>query len=122
MDWKEAKENTVAYWKGLRESLDDLDEVELLREINAVNDLCEKAKDESHGDLHRCDYCIALQQFGGCMGISLQMSEAVVDHDHERLEDLVDRFVARLEALELPESRDDSPWNGLEVPPSRGAA
>ena len=113
MDWKEAKENTLAYWRSLRESLDDLDEVELLREINAVNDLCDKAKEESQGDLHRCNSCIALQQFGGCMGISLQMSEAVVDHDHERLEMLIDRFVAQIESLEVPESTDGSPVNAL---------
>ena len=106
MDWQVAKENTLQYWLKVRASLDTLDEVELLREINAVNDLCEKAKDESHGEMGRCNFCIAHQQFGGCMGISLQMSVCVVDGKMDELHDLVDEFITNLEGLEVPETAE----------------
>lgn len=100
MEWAEARDTTLRFWRDLRESLDRLDEVELLRDINAVCDLCEKAKQEAAGRWGRCSYCIAHQQFGGCVGISLQMSEAVVDHDREALQRLVDEFIANLERLD----------------------
>lgn len=106
MDWQTAKGNTLEYWIKVRDSLDTLDEVELLREINAVNDLCEVAKEESHGELGRCNYCIAHQQFGGCMGISLRMSECIVDGRMEELHILVDEFISNLEGLQIPESAD----------------
>jgi hypothetical protein len=109
MDWQEAKDGTLRYWYGVRESLDELDEVELLREINAVNDLCDQAKEQSHGEEGRCNACIAFQQFGGCMGISLQMSEAVVDGRKDELRELVDRFISQLESLEVPETADGAP-------------
>ena len=94
MDWQTAKGKTLEYWIKVRDSLDTLDEVELLREINAVNDLCEVAKEESHGE------------FGGCMGISLRMSECIVDGRMEELHILVDEFISNLEGLQIPESAD----------------
>lgn len=100
MDWAEARDNTLRYWRELRGSLDRLDEVDLLRDINAVCELCDKSKEEAAGRWGRCDYCIAHQQFGGCLGISLKMSEAVVDHDRETLRRLVDEFIANLEQLD----------------------
>lgn len=106
MDWQTARESTLDYWLKVRDSLDTLDEVELLREINAVNDLCEMAKRESHGELGRCNYCIAHQQFGGCMGISLRMSECIVDGRRDELHSLVDEFISNLEGLEIPETAD----------------
>ena len=109
MDWQQAKDNTIRYWRNLRDSIGRLNEVELLREINAVNDLCEKAKEEGHGQLDRCEHCIAYQQFGGCMGVSLQMSEKVVDGDLEGLRRLVSRFIGQLEDLKVPATRDGSP-------------
>ena len=106
MDWQAAKDSTVRYWRDLRESLDELDEVQLLSEINAVNDLCEKAKEESAGEMDRCSFCLAYQQFGGCMGISLKMSECVVDGRFGDLRQLVDEFIDRLEASEIPDEPD----------------
>lgn len=102
MEWQEAKVSTIRFWRGLRDSLDTLNQVDLLREINSVNELCEKAKEESEGEWGRCGYCIAYTQFGGCTGISLRMSECVVDGNREELHRLVDRFIGQLEALEVP--------------------
>lgn len=108
MEWQTARDNTLQYWLRVRDSLDVLEEVELLRQINAVNDLCEKAKDESHGEKDRCSFCLAQQQFGGCMSISLQMSECVVEGRREDLRTLVGEFIARLEAIVVPEGPDKS--------------
>lgn len=102
MEWQEAKESTIRFWKGLRDSMDSLGEVDLLREINAVNELCDKAQEAAEGAWGRCGYCIAYEQFGGCTGISLQMSECVVDGDREQLRRLMDQFIGQLEALEVP--------------------
>jgi hypothetical protein len=102
MDWSDAKEGTLTFWHKLRGSVEDLDEVELLKEINAVNELCDKARLEAHGELNRCNYCIAYHQFGGCMGVSLRMSECVVDGKLDELKDLMSQFIHQLEALEIP--------------------
>ena len=102
MDWQQAKDHTIRYWTELRDSIDGKDNVELLRDINAVNKLCDKAKTEAHGDWGRCHFCIAYDQFGGCTGVSLKMSECVVDGDRETLKALVDGFIENLEALKVP--------------------
>lgn len=103
MDWLEAKEATLHQWRQLRSSVGTMNEVDLLKEINAVNDLCEKAKQQAHGEMNRCNYCIAFHQFGGCMGVSLQMSECAVDGDKEKLRKLMDGFISQLEDLEPSE-------------------
>ena len=103
MDWPEAKEATLLQWRGLRSSVDRLDEVRLLTAINAVNELCEKAKEQAHGEMNRCNYCIAFHQFGGCMGVSLQMSECAVDGDKERLKELMDQFITLIGRLDTSE-------------------
>jgi hypothetical protein len=100
MDWQEAKEATLHQWRDLRSSVGRLDEVDLLTKINEVNELCEKAKQQAEGEMNRCDYCIAFHQFGGCMGVSLQMSECAVDGDKERLKELMDQFIVLLGRLE----------------------
>ena len=104
MDWEEAKEATLHQWRELRSSVDRLDAVHLLKGINAVNELCEKAKEQAHGEMNRCNYCIAFHQFGGCMGVSLQMSEAAVDGDKDKLKGMMDGFIAQLEGLETTEA------------------
>lgn len=101
MDWAEAKATTLRLWLEIRDSLGTKDEVELLRDINAVCDLCEKANQEAAGRWGRCEYCIAHQQFGGCVGVSLRMSEAVVDRDEEKLRTLIDQFIENLETLDV---------------------
>lgn len=102
MDWQAAKEGTLRHWRELQENLESLDRVELLTEINVVNDLCLKAQESAGEDIHQCDYCIAYHQFGGCSGLSLQMSECVVEGRMDDLRSLVDAFVSRLERLWPP--------------------
>ena len=104
MDWQEARDNTIRYWKGVRGSIDTLDEVELLSEINAINDLCKKANEEAHGEMGRCDFCLAYQQFGGCLAISLEMSECVVENRRSDLKVLVARFIDQLESVRIPDT------------------
>lgn len=103
MDWKEARDSTLVYWKELRDVLHEKDETELLTDINAVNDLCQKARNEADGAWGRCRFCIAYQQFGGCTGVSLRMSECVVDRDLAALRELVDWFIEQLESLSVSE-------------------
>ena len=112
MEWQEAKEATLHQWRQLKSSVDRLDAVHLLKGINAVNDLCEKAKQEAHGEMNRCNYCIAFHQFGGCMGVSLRMSEAAVDGDKDRLKEMMDGFIAQLEGLETTDTLEGSPSRG----------
>jgi len=102
MEWQEARNRSLEHWRTLQASLGELDEVDLLREINVVHDLCLKATEQAHGDLHHCNYCIGFQRFGGCQGISLKMSEAVVEKDAQRLRSLVAEFIDQLESLEIP--------------------
>ena len=102
MDWKTAVEGTLSHWRKLRRDLDRLDTVELLTQINVVNDLCLKAKDEAHGDLPQCKYCLANQQAGGCAEVSLQMSVCAVDGRMDELRQKIDEFIEGLKSLEIP--------------------
>ena len=104
MDWEEAKEATLHQWRELRSSVDRMDEVHLLKEINAVNELCEKAKQQAHGEMNRCAYCIAFHQFGGGWALFQSISECAVDGDKERLKELMDGFTLQLEGLEASEA------------------
>jgi hypothetical protein len=102
MDWQTARDNTIRYWKDLRREIDTMEDVELLTEINAVNDLCVKANEEAHGDSDRCSFCLAYKQFGGCQAIALEMSECVVESRRDDLRILVDTFIAQLESVQTP--------------------
>jgi len=114
MDWNQALRTTIRQWQVIRDSIGSAHEIELLTEINAVCDLCEKARDESCAEtgapFDRCQYCRAFQQFGGCQEISARMSEAVVEKDWPRLRSLVDETVRALTATaQLPGSAGVSP-------------
>jgi hypothetical protein len=103
LNWKEAQQKTLEMWRGIPAAIDRQDELELLTEINAVCDLCETAVKESEsGGVDRCDYCLHYQQFGGCQGVSLMMSEAVVTKEWEELRALVNEFIRQVEELEMP--------------------
>jgi hypothetical protein len=102
MNWETARQSTIELWKEIRRSVGSADSVELLREINAVSDLCVKAREEAADQMARCRFCIAYQQFGGCEGATMRMSECAVDRDWEGLRTLIDDFVEQLEALEIP--------------------
>lgn len=101
MEWREARDTTVAMWRDIRASIGTAHPTDLLTEINVVCDLCAKAAEESP-ETARCSYCVAYQQFGGCHGASRMMGEAVVQRDWDRVRELVDGFIARLEDLRLP--------------------
>ncbi|MGH7289141.1 MAG: hypothetical protein ACREI8_14095 [Myxococcota bacterium] len=104
MDWQEAKEQAIVLWESLRERADTMDETELLVEVNAAFSLCDVAEAErrAHGEgLNNCRYCAFYQQFGGCRGISLQMTLRVVEGDRPGLRDLIDHFLRDLRALDV---------------------
>lgn len=101
MDWQEAQRAALANWRGIREAIGGHDEVELLTEINAVFSFCEKAEESAGSPIGRCRHCLAYQQFGGCRGISGEMSLRVAKRDWEGLTELVDTFIRQLEELDL---------------------
>lgn len=104
MDWNQALRSTIRQWEAIRSCIGNAHEIELLTEINAVCDLCEKAEEESCAHTgffyDRCRYCIAFQAFGGCQEISARMSEAVVQKDWPRLRHLVDETLHALAAAQ----------------------
>lgn len=102
MTWSEAIDGTVRQWIDIREAISRADELELLTEINAVVDLCEKAEEEEGSPFGRCRRCLFYQQFGGCQDLTLRMSEAVVERDWNRLRHLVDETIRSLKSLTLP--------------------
>jgi len=103
MNWSEAIEGTRRQWTAIRDSICEADEIELLTEINAVCDLCEKAEEEEGSGIGRCRRCLFYQQFGGCQDLSARMSEAVVEKDWDRLRSLVDETIDSLRSLSLRE-------------------
>jgi hypothetical protein len=101
MSWTEAIEATHRQWTAIRDSIGEADEVELLTEINAVCDLCEKAEAEEGSGIGRCRRCLFYQRFGGCQEVSARMSEAVIERDWDRLRHLVDETIGGLRSLTL---------------------
>ncbi len=101
MNWKEAQRQALVNWGSIREAIGGHDEVELLTEINAVFSFCEKAEEDAGAPIGRCRHCLAYQQFGGCRGISGEMSLRVAKRDWEGLTELVDTFIRQLEELDL---------------------
>jgi hypothetical protein len=102
MTWNEAVEGTLEAWYGIRDSIGMASDLELLTEINAVCPLCEKAADVATNPVQRCEHCPVARQCGGCYGIGGEMSECIAAHDLEGLAELVDEFIARLEAVRIP--------------------
>jgi hypothetical protein len=102
MNWTEAIEGTLRQWTAIRDSIGEADEVELLTEVNAVCDLCEKSDDEQGSGVGRCRQCLFYQQFGGCQDVSLRMGEAIIEKDWDRLRRLIDETIHGLRSLTLP--------------------
>ena len=102
MTWKEAINGTVRQWTTIRDAIGVAEPVDLLAEINAVCDLCEKSEAEAGSAIERCRYCLFYQQFGGCQEMSGRMSEAVIEKDWDRLRLLVDQMIEGLGTLEAP--------------------
>jgi hypothetical protein len=104
MNWQEAKRSTIAIWQSIHDSIGTTDPVSLLTEINGITDLCALAKDEAttHGDLAKCHYCPAYEQFGGCQEVSAMLSDLVVRHEWQELRARIEDFIARLERMDAP--------------------
>ncbi len=100
MNWSEARLRTIKEWERIRDHLDDIEPVELLTEINAMNSLCDKAEEDAHGH-GRCGYCIGFHQFGGCESITAELSLAVADKDWPEVRKLVREYMERLEKLQV---------------------
>jgi hypothetical protein len=105
MTWNEAKQGTIRQWEAIRNAIGKSDRVELLTEINAVCDLCEKSDQEAGTPFARCDYCLFYQQFGGCLEVSARLSELVVSDKLDEVRTIVDDMIRKTKALVLPEER-----------------
>jgi hypothetical protein len=115
-DWDEARQNTVDLWLEVKRSLAEPDELRLLTDINAVCGLCQRAKVDleqaatagraAAGET-KCDYCPFFDQFGGCRAVNRRMTDCVLDKDWDLMGRLVDEFVDRVKALEVPRG-----WRG----------
>lgn len=102
MNWNEAREGTLRQWNAIRGMVGTADTVELLTEINAVCDLCEKSDKEAGSGIGRCQYCLFYQQFGGCLDISARLSEGVVEKDWDTVRTLIDDMIDKMKRMELP--------------------
>jgi hypothetical protein len=105
MTWNEAKQGTIRQWESIRDAIGRADTVELLTEINAACDLCEKSDQEAGTPFGRCDSCLFLQQFGGCREVSARLSELVVSGELDEVRTIVDDMIHKTENLALPEER-----------------
>ena len=103
MTWKEAKQGTIRQWEAIRGAIGKADTVELLTEINAVCDLCEKSDQEAGTPFGRCDYCLFYQQFGGCREVSARLSELVASGELDEVRTIVGDMIRKTEALVVPE-------------------
>ena len=115
MTWNEAKTGTIRQWEAIRDAIGSADTVELLTEINAVCDLCEKSDQEAGTPFGRCNSCLFLQQFGGCREVSARLSELVVSGKLDEVRVLVDDMIRKTESLVLPEERPGEPAARLAV-------
>lgn len=102
MTWKEAQQDTIRQWENIRDAIGKADTVELLTEINAVCDLCEKSEQEAGTPYGRCNSCLFLQQFGGCREVSAKLSELVASGQLDEVRVLVDDMIHKTESLVLP--------------------
>ena len=104
MNWEAAKQSTLQMWRSIHASVGTADAVTLLSEINAVTDLCALAKEEAdtRGDLAKCHYCPAYEQFGGCREVSAALSELVARREWTELRGRIESFIDRLERMEAP--------------------
>ncbi len=109
MTWKQALEETLDQWYALRDEIGLAPDVELLTDIHAACPLCEKATEVAGDPARRCEVCPLSRQFGSCYPISGEMSESIARHDFAGLADLVDEFIARLEAVRLPFEAEPDP-------------
>lgn len=111
MTWKEAQEGTLRQWMAIRDAVGTADTVDLLTEINAVSDLCEKSDEVAGTPIGRCDYCLFYQQFGGCREVSARLSELVVEKRLDEVREVVGDMIRKTAEMAMPEE----PPAGLAV-------
>ena len=114
MTWKQALEETLEHWHGIRDSIGLVPELDLLIGVHEVCPVCEKAAEVAGDPVQRCDFCPVAGRFGRCYPIGGEMSERIAEHDLEGLSKLVDEFIARLEAATLP-AEMKAPWTDEEL-------
>lgn len=100
MKWSEAKTRALEEWQAIQDSIGTAPVDQLLREINAMNELCDKAEEES-GSGGRCAYCAAYRQFGDCSEITAKMSHYISEKDWEKVRELAATFMERLRSIEV---------------------
>lgn len=105
MTWQEAKDSTIQQWITIQSLIDRADTVELLTEINAVCDLCEKADEVAGTPFGRCQSCLFLQQFGGCREVSAHLSELVVSGQLDEVHALVEGMIRATRKLKVPDEQ-----------------
>lgn len=105
MNWLEAKRRTIEQWRWIRDRIGTADVLELVEDVNGVTALCEKAQQDaaSVGDWHKCRFCIAYDQLGGCGAVEGVLTECLLDHNLTEARDLANRILGDLESLEVPE-------------------
>ncbi len=104
MDWNEAKARTVAQWEEIRAGLGNQLPVDLVAEVNAVAELCVKAREAAGEPATRCDFCIAFGDVGGCSRVNLQITEALLAEDWDRARHYIDEVLQLLREAEVPSS------------------
>ncbi|MBI3098603.1 MAG: hypothetical protein HYY93_10230 [Planctomycetes bacterium] len=104
MDWTAAKDRTIQRWKEVLAGVGETETVELLRQVNEVCELCEKAQEKAQakGELAPCPYCIAQQQVGGCIRIRASLSRAIVDEEWARVREIMEGFLHDVESVVPP--------------------
>lgn len=103
MTWQEAKDSTIQQWITIQSLIGCADTVELLTEINAVCDLCDKSEEVAGTPIGRCQSCLFLQQFGGCREVSAHLSELVVSGQLDEVRALVEGMIRATRRLQVPE-------------------
>jgi hypothetical protein len=108
MNWSQAKQRTIEQWRALIPRIGSDDPLDLLAEVNGVTALCEQARIAAaeHGDWHKCRYCIAFEQQGGCGAVEAVLSEKLMSHEWDEARDLARRVLSDLEALDIPDDDD----------------
>ncbi len=106
MDWQQARERTFEKWRRIRDGIGTGDPVELLAELNAVCDLCEKAREVAGRDGERCAHCVVFGTPESCKDARFEVGEALLDCDLEQARSLVEEVIERVRSAELPAGDD----------------
>lgn len=93
MEWKLALDATIAEWEVIRDNIGKANPVDLVTEINAVCELCDKASHEADQPGHRCRYCIVFGTDRGCRDLRLELTQSLLDEDWESSRAQVDEVL-----------------------------